>query len=66
MKIKKIINKNGRKIFAIYECEYCGFEIDAPGSDDENFHQLLSKIKCIECGKASLDSCQSLNKGDKS
>jgi len=52
MKIRKIISQHRRDFRAIYECEYCGFETEGTGYDDNHFHRnVIPEMKCIACGK---------------
>ena len=51
MKIKKIISQHRRDFVAIYECEHCDWEYEAPGYDDRNFHDnVIPEMECAGCG----------------
>ena len=61
MKIKKITSQSRRDFYAVYECEYCGYEHSSSGYDDSNFHHnVIPAMICIECGKLAGDSYRPL------
>lgn len=55
MKIKRKISQHRRDFWADYECEFCGHvDKHQSGYDDSFFHNnVIPKMKCTECGKAS-------------
>ena len=61
MKIKEITSQCRRDFTAIYECEHCGFTFKGVGYDDDNFHQnVISKMKCSQCGKTASENYRPL------
>ena len=56
MKIKTIISQYRRDFHAVYVCEHCGFEREASGYDDDNFHRnVIPEMLCPKCGKPAPD-----------
>lgn len=52
MRIKKILHQHRRDFRAVYECEYCGHEVEDSGYDDEYFHtKVIPEKLCPVCGK---------------
>jgi len=57
MKIKEIIDQNGKDFIAIYKCEHCNNTEENRGYDDRNFHEnVISIMECKSCGKTSNDN----------
>jgi len=57
MRIKTIVNQHRRDFTAIYECEHCGYEQEASGYDDDNFHvNVIPMFTCPSCKKSKHDS----------
>lgn len=62
MKIEKIIHQHRRDFRAIYKCEHCGFEKEASGYDDANFHKnVIPAMVCEKCGKTADESYRPLS-----
>ena len=52
MIIQKIIYQHRRDFRAIYHCNNCGYEYEAGGYDDANFHEnVIPNMVCPKCGK---------------
>lgn len=52
MEIVNIISQHRRDFRALYQCGYCGFEMEGAGYDDKNFHEnVIPNMKCPKCGK---------------
>ena len=62
MKIKKILKQHRRDFYAVYECEYCGYETGSePGYDDAYFHRnVIPKMVCPKCGKKAPEDYRPL------
>lgn len=61
MKIKEIISQHRRDFRAIYVCEFCDFEIEQRGYDDENFHtNVIPTMVCPACGQKGHDNYRPL------
>jgi len=59
MRIKKVVSQHRRDFFAIYECEYCGFEDKGRGYDDSYFHKnVIPSMKCSVCKKTASQDYQ--------
>lgn len=55
MRIKKIVSRNRRDFWAIYECEHCGHTHEDYGYDDKHFHEnIIPKKKCPSCGQVAV------------
>lgn len=54
MHIKKILHQYRRDFTALYECEHCGYEVEASGYDDAYYHQIvIPQMTCTKCGKTA-------------
>lgn len=52
MHIKEILSQNRRDFTAVFECEWCGYQLRDHGYDDSNFHQnVVPKMRCPKCGE---------------
>lgn len=61
MHIKKILKQHRRDFTAIYLCEHCGYEHEARGYDDANFHQnVVPKMHCEVCNRTAGDDYRPL------
>lgn len=57
MKIKRILTQYRRDFRAIFECQFCGYEEEKNGYDDEYFHTIVvPNMKCPECGKSVIEN----------
>lgn len=62
MKIKDILSQSRRDFTANYECEHCGAIEKDSGYDDAYFHkQVIPKMECKSCGKASPEDYRPLS-----
>ena len=53
MYLKNKINQSRRDFTGTYACNHCGFEHEAYGYDDANFHHnVIPSMECPECGKS--------------
>lgn len=54
MRIKEIKSQSRRDFTAVYECEHCGDTHEAPGYDDQHFHEVVVPgMVCKKCGRAA-------------
>ena len=57
----KVKGRRGRTFTAIYRCEHCGHQQEAPGCDSQHFNEsLVPEMACGSCEKNSLDSFEPL------
>lgn len=53
MYIKEILRQHRRDFVALFVCEHCGIEHEAPGYDDHYYHNVVvPTAECHGCGKA--------------
>jgi hypothetical protein len=61
MKIKEIVSQNRRDFIANYICEWCSFEEQGKGYDDEYFHtKVIPTWSCKKCDKKSPEDYRPL------
>lgn len=61
MKIKEILSQSRRDFKAIYQCEFCGWEIEGTGYDDANYHKNVIPIMvCQKCRRSAHDNYRPL------
>lgn len=56
MKIIKVLNNYRNDVWAIYECEHCGFNMQKLAYVDKNFNEkVIPRMKCPMCSKTAKD-----------
>jgi hypothetical protein len=54
MQIKKVLHTSYKEFYAIYKCEFCGFEREGYGTDETAFYDItIPSFVCWKCDKST-------------